>query len=75
MSQTTHEADFNWLVEHAPEIQRKYAGRWIAVHHGQIIAVADRADELAKIADQKCPNKDYIIEGVDRHTDVIYGVF
>lgn len=48
------ESDFNWLVDHGPEIYKEYAGKWIAVHDGQVIGISkaafykhfERKDEL-----------------------------
>ena len=55
------------------EIQKKYAGKWIAVHDGAVIGVGDTAPEAIEQAEQKAPGADYILEGVDEKTDVIYG--
>ncbi len=65
--------NFAWLVEHSLEIQEKYAGKWIAVHDGNIIGVGDTAPEAVEQAEQKAPGADYILEAVDAETDVIYG--
>ena len=34
--------DFAWLTEHSQEIYDKYAGKWIAVLHGEVVGVGDR---------------------------------
>jgi hypothetical protein len=39
--------DFNWLADHGPELFSKYAGKWIAVHDGQVVGVGDTALEAA----------------------------
>lgn len=65
--------NFAWLVEHSIEIQKKYAGKWIAVHDGAVIGVGDTAPEAVEQAEQKAPGADYILEAIDEETDVIYG--
>ncbi len=69
------DSDFNWLVEHGPEIFREYAGKWIAVHDGKVIGVGDTAPEAAAQARQTSPNAEFILEAVDREADVIYADF
>ena len=65
-------SDFSWLVEHAPEIFEKYAGKWIAVHDGEVIGVGDTATEAAAQAHKAKPGVKFILEAVDREADVIY---
>ena len=64
--------DFNWLVEHSPEIFEKYAGKWIAVHDGKIVGVGDTAPEAAKQAREKVGDGRFVLEAVDAEGDVIY---
>ena len=64
--------NFAWLVEHSLEIQQNYAGKWIAVHDGDIIGVGDTAPEAVEQAERQAPGADYILEAVDAETDVIY---
>ena len=35
----------------------EYAGKWIAIVDGQIVAVGDRADEVGREAERKYPGK------------------
>ena len=65
--------DFAWLVEQGPRLFREYAGRWIAVHDGEVVGVGDTATEAADQARKKDPNADFSLEAVDREADVIYG--
>ena len=37
--------DFQWLADHGPELHRKCAGKWIAVHNGKVVGVGDTAVE------------------------------
>ncbi len=66
------EADFAWLTEHSVEIHRQYAGKWIAVYDGRVIAFADTATEVARLADEQCPQGGYLLEAVERETDTLY---
>lgn len=72
MKESRHSLDFNWLVEHGPELHRDYPGKWVAVHDGRVIGVGDTAVEAARLADEKNPNGDYILQALDRDGDVIY---
>jgi len=67
--------DFNWLVDNGPDLHREYAGKWVAVHDGQVIGVGDTATEAARQADEKNPDGDYILQALDRDGDVIYAGF
>ncbi|MBI5765084.1 MAG: hypothetical protein HZA51_16335 [Planctomycetes bacterium] len=58
-------ADFAWLTEHSLEIYEKYAGKWIAVHNGEVVGVGDTATEAAAQAEAKCPNGNFLFEWVD----------
>jgi hypothetical protein len=64
--------DFTWLVEHSPEVFEKYAGKWIAVHDGEVIGVGDTATEAVERARAKVPEGEFILEGVDGEGDVVY---
>lgn len=65
--------DFNWLIEHGPEVYEKYAGKWIAVYQGEVVGVGDTAPEAALMAAEKAPDGGFILEAVDDKADVIYG--
>jgi hypothetical protein len=67
------EHDFNWLMEHGPELYRRYAGKWIAVYKGEVIGVGDTALEAAEQARKKAKDGEYILEALDAEADVIYG--
>lgn len=66
--------DFAWLVEHGPELDKKYAGKWIAVLDEAVIAVGDTAVEVDALARQKDPEGRFILEAVDPSADVIYAL-
>ncbi len=65
--------NFAWLVEHSLEVQEKYAGKWIAVHKDGVIGVGDTAKEAADQARENAPGEAFVLEAVDKETDVIYG--
>lgn len=66
--------DIAWLVEHGIEIDRQYAGKWIAVHNGGVVGVGDTAKEAADQAREICRDGDFVLEAVMPDADVIYGV-
>jgi len=68
-------ADFAWLSDHSPELYQKYAGKWIAVHDGEVIGVGDTATEAAAQADARQPDGDYVLQALDPSGDVIYAGF
>jgi hypothetical protein len=67
--------DFAWLTEHSRENYEKYAGKWIAVLDSAVVGVGDTAVEAANQAEHEHPNRDYILEKVERDVDVIYACF
>lgn len=72
--QTQIDADAAWMAEHSLEIAEKYAGKWIAVFEGRIIGVGATAVEASDQARTLCPEETFILEAVEPHADVIYGV-
>ena len=66
------EKDFLWLGKHTPELQEKYAGKWIAVHDGRVIGVGDTATEAAENARAETADGEFILEAVDPEADVVY---
>ena len=64
-------ADFDWLMEHGPDLYRRYAGKWIAVWKGEVIGVGDTAPQAAEQARKKSRDGEYILEALDA-ADVIY---
>ena len=71
--ESMQDADFNWLNDHALDIWRTYAGKWIAVHKGRIVGVGDTATEAAAEARAATGDGEFILEAVDKEADVIYG--
>ena len=64
--------DFNWLVEHGPELFEQYAGKWIAVRDGKVIGEGATATEAAAQARQEAGDSDFILEAIEAEADVIY---
>ena len=65
-------SDFAWLIEHGSEIVERYAGKWIAVHDGEIVGVGDTATEAAEQARTRAADGDFILEAVDPEGDAVY---
>ncbi|HKQ50705.1 MAG TPA: DUF5678 domain-containing protein [Phycisphaerae bacterium] len=65
--------DIAWLVEHGIEIDRKYAGKWIAVYGGRVVGVGNTAKEAADQARQVCADGEFVLEAVMADADVVYG--
>jgi hypothetical protein len=65
--------DFNWLIEHGPDIFREYAGKWIAVRDGEVVGIGETATEAAEQAKANAGEGEFILEAVDIEADVIYG--
>ena len=42
----------------------EYAGKWIAIVDGKVVASGDRADEVMKEAEDKYPNKEITLAKV-----------
>ena len=66
------DADFAWLTDHGAELFRRFAGKWIAVHNGEVIGVGDTATEAAEQARTKADDAEFILEALDSDADVIY---
>ena len=67
------DSDFAWIAEHSSELFEQYRGQWIAVHDGQVVGVGNTAPEAAEQAREHDPNGEFILEGLDKEADVIYG--
>ena len=65
--------DFDWLIEHAREIDEQYAGKWIAVSEGRLVGVGDTATEAAQEARQAASGKRFVLEAIDAEEEVIHG--
>ena len=42
----------------------EYAGKWIAIVEGEVVASGERADEVMKEAEEKYPNKEITLAKV-----------
>ena len=61
------------LVENNRLLNEKYAGKWVAIADGKLVAVGDTAPEAAEKAEKAAPNSEYTLQAIDFDTDVIYG--
>jgi len=48
-------ADQKWIYEHFDELVDKYAGRYVSVAGGELVAVGDSAKEVDDAARKKYP--------------------
>ena len=55
-----------WLEENFPNLQEKYAGKYIAVQNKEIIAVGDTYSEAYRKAKLVSPEKEFVIDFIDR---------
>lgn len=55
------QADFDWLVEHAQEIEEQYPGKYFAIVNQELF-VGDTYEETEQKAKSKYPNRDPFIE-------------
>jgi len=69
----SHDRDFNWLSEHPAELQRRYAGQWLAVVDGEIVAAGMDGEAVYRRARRERPDAEIVIEVVDRElTNPVY---
>ena len=52
---TQEDTDFLWLTKHTPELQKRYAGKWIAIVHQEVTGVGDTASEAYNQSRKKYP--------------------
>ena len=55
-----------WLEENFPNLQKKYAGKYIAVQNKEIIAVGNTYPETYRKAKLVSPEKEFTIDFIDR---------
>ena len=48
--------DFTWLNNHTPELQERYAGKWIAVVNQEVVGIGDTAKEAFNQARKRYPS-------------------
>ena len=61
-----HDRDFHWLVEHPRELLDRYAGQWLAVVAGRVVAAGPEGEVVYRRAREKYPDAEITIEIVDR---------
>ena len=58
--------DFAWVSNNLNDLQKKYAGKFIAVSHGKVIAVADNWEDIERRAKQVLTlNESFIVEFIE----------
>ena len=63
--------DQEWIVEHFSELVDKYAGKYVAVAGGGLVAVGESLKEVRDIAVKKFPDVVPSILRVPREEDLI----
>ena len=68
------DTDFNWLSQHPRELHKRYAGHWLAIVNGEIVASGTDGDAVYQEARRKHPDADILLDVVDHElTNPIYG--
>jgi hypothetical protein len=67
------DGDFQWLVDHGPELHEKYAGEWVAIHDGKVVGVGKTAVEASQKAEKETGGREFVLQALDAESDVIYG--
>jgi hypothetical protein len=52
----TENKDFLWLNQNTPDLQDRYAGKWIAVINQEVVGSGDSATEAYNMAQKRYPN-------------------
>ena len=68
---TQEDTDFVWLTKHTFELQKRYAGKWIAVIHQQVTRVGDTASEAYNQSRKKYPNLKSLLNVVPTEENLI----
>lgn len=70
----SNDRDFNWLTQHPRELHKRYAGQWLAVVDGRIVAAGEDGPVIYKEAQTKYPDAEITMEVVEREiTNPVYG--
>ena len=66
--------DFHWMTIHAAELQRKYAGRWVAIVDQHVAGVGKSATAAYRQAKRRHPDGEPILEAIEKTLLAIYVV-
>lgn len=70
---SSHDTDFGWLSQHPRELHERYAGQWLAVVDGEIVASGTDGEAVYKEARRKHPDVEIVMEAVEREiTNPVY---
>jgi len=47
--------DHKWIHEHFEELVEKYAGRYVAIANGELVAVGESREDVESLAREKYP--------------------
>jgi len=65
------EKDFLWLGKHTPELQEKYAGKWIAVVNEEVVGVGDTAVQAYDQSRKRYPDIKPLLDVVPTEESMI----
>ena len=68
------EKDFHWMTIHAAELQRKYAGKWVAIVDQHVAGVGTSATTAYRQAKRRYPVDEPILEAIEKTMIAIYVV-
>lgn len=58
--------DFAWVSKNLKDLQKRYSGKFIAVSHEKVIAVADNWEDIERRAKQVLKtNESFIVEYIE----------
>ena len=58
--------DFAWVSKNLKDLQKRYSGKFIAVSHEKVIAVADNWEDIERRAKQALkPKESFIVEYIE----------
>lgn len=56
--------DFQWLARNMVKLQKKYAGRWVAIVNQKIVGIGKSAVEVYKKAKKSFPQNEPLLDVV-----------
>jgi hypothetical protein len=64
--------NFDFVVRNAQRLQRRYAGRWLGIADGKIVAVGRKATEIVTKTKARYRPEQVLLHAVDRYPFGIY---
>lgn len=57
-----YERDSRWVDRHYKALSLKYPNKWVAVHKGRVVAVADDLGSAKRLAQQRTGTSDVLVQ-------------